>query len=923
MIKSNDQERNPVELLCEEFLERRRKGESPTIEEYASAHKSLQKEIRSLFPTMLAMEEVKGSSVSAGSRPICLSVDRLEQLGDYRVVKEIGRGGMAIVYEAEQQSLRRRVALKVFPDQLFEDTAQLQRFEREARTVASLHHQNIVPVFGSGQENGMHYFVMQLLDGITLHQVIQELHEFAETRTIGFEPLRQIVSRWKKKSSAHTTCSQNASNDSAVEPLGELSFELNPNILESLSTRESKSAVQQIHFQRDKAYWQRVAEIGIQVADALDYAHRKGVLHRDIKPSNLILDGEWRTWVTDFGLAHEASLEPISKSGDLVGTLLYMAPERLNGTMDARSDIYSLGLTLYELLTFRPAYAGYGKGELRQQILNFEPPNPRAVSRDVPADLETIVLKAMAKDPASRYQSASEFSLDLRNFVEERPINARRASIFGRLKRWSRRNPAIACMSAVLLCCIVSSMAVVTFNWQRAVEEGNRAESNMNLALEGMERLLVRFEADWMEHPIAPDSSSVDGPTESRFVVSDRSVSILQEALLFYEEFAAQNTSNPHLQLETARAHRRVGVIYERLGQLEEAESAFQKELDTLLAIAPASKTQAVVVALAESRNRLAMVNNSLYKHHIASRILRNASSDLTSHLQAHGQSEDALYSLAKTQSNIGKVLWWMRVFPRSKQKHREAIAIFEQLVENSPRNVVYRLSLARAYRDYRFASFGQNEDSRNLQDSAATLLESLVHEFPDVPDYRCELGELLTGAAQFGQGSVDERVCFAERALTLVTQLADEYPRIPRYQAARARALWVSASQIAHSSLSEAELLHNASVELYLSLCKKYPDVNDYRMFAAQALVAQSKCKIKLGKTGDARIALEQAVQSQKDYLETRRNSIFGHQWLSDYLVELASLEREEGNEHRAEQLLLEAQTVRDSTRGGPFAAF
>ena len=208
-----------------------------------------------------------------------------------------------------------------------------------------------------------------------------------------------------------------------------------------------------------REYWRSVARVGVQVGDALAYAHAQGVLHRDVKPSNLLLDAKGNVWVTDFGLAKAADGEDLTHTGDIVGTLRYMAPECFNGQGDVRGDVYSLGLTLYELLTLRPAFVGKDRNELLAQVMHGEPPRPRSVNRDVPRDLETVVLKAIARDPgAPLSRAAAELADDLRRFVDDRPMRARRVGVMEQVWRWGRRNPAVAgLLLAVLLLLVVGT----------------------------------------------------------------------------------------------------------------------------------------------------------------------------------------------------------------------------------------------------------------------------------------------------------------------------------------------------------------------------------------------------------------------------------------------------------------------------------
>jgi hypothetical protein len=215
-----------------------------------------------------------------------------------------------------------------------------------------------------------------------------------------------------------------------------------------------------------------VAQFGVQVAEALDHAHTRGVLHRDIKPPNLILDPLGHIWITDFGLAKFDEGEDPSKSHDVVGTLRYMAPERFRGVSTRQCDVYALGATLYEMLTLRPAFRGKDQLQLIRQIENDPPVAPRAIDRKIPRDLETIVQKALAKSPGDRYESAGEMAGELRRFVENRPIKSRPIPLYQHVLRWCKREPGLAAASLtaaamVLIVAIGSPLAAWTFRDQR------------------------------------------------------------------------------------------------------------------------------------------------------------------------------------------------------------------------------------------------------------------------------------------------------------------------------------------------------------------------------------------------------------------------------------------------------------------------
>jgi serine/threonine protein kinase/predicted Zn-dependent protease len=383
---------------------------------------------------------------------------RPEQLGDYRILREVGRGGMGVVYEAVQESLGRHVALKVLPAQALLDPQRLARFRREAQAAARLHHTNIVPVFGVGEADGCAYYVMQFIRGRGLDQVLEELKKLRrEKATPAAAP--PVSAEARGLLTGRFTLAEGAAEGGSPAEKAPDSAPTAPLSGQSETTGLSEAG---------RGYWQSVARVGAQVAEALAYANAQGVLHRDVKPSNLLLDGAGTVWVTDFGLAKVHDAEGLTHTGDVVGTLRYMAPERFDGRADARSDLYALGLTLYELLTLRPAFDERERNKLIAQVMHAEPPRPAKVNPAVPRDLETVVLKAIARDPARRYQAAQELADDLRRFVDDRPIQARRVSRLEHAWRWSRRNPVIAGLSAALLLVLLTGAPVIVWKWLQA-----------------------------------------------------------------------------------------------------------------------------------------------------------------------------------------------------------------------------------------------------------------------------------------------------------------------------------------------------------------------------------------------------------------------------------------------------------------------
>ncbi len=365
-------------------------------------------------------------------------------LGDYRIIREIGRGGMGVVDEAEQVSLGRRVALKVLPAASAPDGRALGRFRHEALAAAGLHHPHIVPVHAVGSEGDAHFFAMQFIEGASLAAVLRGLRKQA-----GLEPALLAGTPALPATTAETD-PPGADTD---PPAGARPPDPAPPAAASLPGLSPRSP----------GYYREAARLARQAALALQHAHELGVVHRDVKPGNLLLDRTGELWVADFGLAKLPGSD-LTGAGDVLGTLRYMSPEQALGKaapIDGRTDVYSLGATLYELLALVPAFPGEDRQEVLRRVAAAEPLPPRRLERSVPVDLETVVLRAMAKEPAERYQSARELADDLGRFLEDRPVEARRPTAAQRLRKWAWRRRAVLAPAATVLFLLLTIFAIV------------------------------------------------------------------------------------------------------------------------------------------------------------------------------------------------------------------------------------------------------------------------------------------------------------------------------------------------------------------------------------------------------------------------------------------------------------------------------
>jgi serine/threonine protein kinase len=473
-----DQPNEPhMDALIEAFLDRYRRGERPSISEYLEKYPHLAERVRELYPVFMFLERLGAGAEEAAADGIAHFPDassgtgNLRQLGEYRIAREIGRGGMGVVYEAWQESLGRQVALKVLPLHSLTDERFLKRFRLEAHAAAKLQHPNIVPIFGIGEEGGIHYFAMQYIRGENVARLVREVARLTDgnlppseessgsgslstTIALGLMTGRYDPSLQEAQAQAPDDPSRSAQVDSrsrheeaATTDSSRGSAQLSP-----LARPEHLGAS---HAHESRAvYLQNVARIGQQVAGALSYAHGQGILHRDIKPSNLLIDGRGWPWITDFGLAKVEGIGDLTQSGEVVGTLAYLPPERFRGASDARSDVYGLGLTLYELLTLHRPFAEMDRAVLMQKVVAEMPPRSRDLDARIPPALDAIVMRAIEKDPGRRQQTAAEFERELAMFLAGEPVVGPRKAIVVRgsfAPRTRRAAVAAAILIVVLL----------------------------------------------------------------------------------------------------------------------------------------------------------------------------------------------------------------------------------------------------------------------------------------------------------------------------------------------------------------------------------------------------------------------------------------------------------------------------------------
>ncbi|MBX3420063.1 MAG: protein kinase [Pirellulaceae bacterium] len=631
-----------LEAIIEQFTTQLRAGEFPSIAHYQQQYPELAEEIHELLSSIAIIEQLKSASETRTELRHSLdSVQHLKRIGNYKILHEIGRGGMGVVFAAVHESLGRQVAIKVLPTPLLDGSKHVQRFKREAQSAARLHHTNIVSVYGAGEGEGFHYYVMDFVNGHSLSTVIADLR------------------RASQAAAGESTSSQPA--DTAFASL------------------------------RDPAVRYRwAATVAAQLSDALEYAHSADILHRDIKPANILLDQRGAVWITDFGLAKDGSqAEPLTRTGDVVGTPQYMPPESLEGKYDRRSETYAVGLVLYELVTLQPAFSGSSPAELIRAIAGGSSPSIRKSAQAIPSDLATLIDKAIAREPQLRYQSAAELKQDLLAFVQDRPISARRPSVLESLRRWSRRNPLSASLSAVsaaLLVLVAATASIGYWSTTKALDEQaeisrsllqqktetdsarhqaeenlvqmraqyDRAESNVALTLTAFEEMFKQLIARGNQATVESDLDTLRELSGVETSLTRQDAEFLDRMVAFYEKFAALNADNERLALESARAYRRVGNIYQLVAQVEPAIEAYEKSLRLLpTAGADAAAEKDLLLARVQTQNELATAQRRAGKHLVAQET-NQRSIELLEQSPAIQQDRELRLELARTLSAMG-----------------------------------------------------------------------------------------------------------------------------------------------------------------------------------------------------------------------------------------------------------------------------
>ena len=719
-----------------------------------------------------------------------------KQLGDFQLQKEIGRGAMGVVYEARQLSLDRTVAVKVLPFAAVLDPQQIARFRTEAQAAAQLHHPHIVPVFGVGQERGVHFFAMQFIQGQSLDAAIAELRALAGKALL--EPGRSTG---------------NAAN---------------------FSTQVAVTSRSHVH---------AATRLASEAASALHHAHENGVVHRDVKPSNLLIDAQGKLWITDFGLARMQAGVGVTATGDVVGTLRYMSPEQAagkNALVDARSDVYSLGATLYELLTLQPVHPGDDRQQLLTEIATNEPTSLRKLNPAIPFDLETVVNKALSKDIANRYSTAGEFADDLQRFLAGKPTHAKRPTLMDRSVKWAVRHRRVAAASALVLAMLagLSTFSAWRISGEQQLTQEALQQSQQNLQSAEKHFAQARQVVDRFGGQLAGELAALPGSEPIRR-------KLLVDTLSYYREFLKQAEADDQISdvycADVAETAFRAAVIAQQLGDRSQARQLYEQARDHWLALLEVKSADAQVlsnlakcdnnraelfshagkldlarkayatsiarlqqltekhsdggvnsgeytVTLAETLSNLGLLEAKDSRHEVAESYLVQSIKILETHA-GENKSDRSQHDLAIAFNNLSFVLRQSKP-TQSLEACERARAILETLATNHPREREYRSDLAQCLSNEAalHSTSGNTSAARTAYLTAIKLQRQLVRQAPGMPEYRGNLAVSINNLAQLTDSANSEQALqYFDDALEVAALLAGDYPQEPEFASLQA----------------------------------------------------------------------------------------------------------------------------------------
>ncbi len=902
----NDQQMERLGEILDELLVQAEAGKIADVDGACERHPDLSHAIRHYVRSMQLLHKAAHGHLSGsqdGSRIKLLNAPE-RQLGDYRLVREIGRGGMGIVYEAEQISLARRVALKILPFAAVLDARQIARFQNEAQAAASLHHPHIVPVYAVGNERGTYYYSMQYIDGQTLEYAVEEIRRGSESslQALNSASRQQVhlrnaptlvalsdqnrcssVHRSRQVTEDHPEKKKNGSDQSAQQT-------------SPPSTVRMEANATTVHSVRNRDYIRRVAEIGVQAAEALHYAHQHGIVHRDIKPSNLMLDGRGDLWITDFGLALCSSSSSLTRPGDVLGTLRYMSPEQAAGRshlIDHRTDIYALGATLYELLTLQATVNADDRLEMLKQIELHQPVQLRRLNSAIPLDLENIVLKALSKNREERYETADELALDLNRFLAGQTPSARRPTLLDHSARWVRRHAKGVAVAGSALMITFVSFLVATMVLQAKNKEIAIAKSEAESHLIQANDAVFRFSHGLMHRlELLPGSEAVRLETA-------------RQAIDHFRAFAQYARENGVFQEEEAKAHMACGDLELQMGRPEAAIAYFQ-QADQLWQ--NLNRSSDVLTAQMICRNNLASALAQIGHLERARALLEQAvlehSVQPVDTATDVAISNDLLETRALLNLNLGHVLIELDKRDAARARFHQAIALANS-ASRTPRHLVSARTNQRASELYGVESLlvtgltqaaeltDDSVQARQLIDKAHAIGQQRLQMVPSdqCAQHELALTRLASGALWLSENEKEKATQEFRSAIDDLHELHILHPAIVRFEVDLATAL----NNLGQAELESEQfaLAESSFLESKGRLERLLPGSNDYWIASNLGGVLNNLAIVKerQGHIAQAEEYLNKAIEFQETALKKSPDSARCQEFLAEHRAQLARL--------------------------------
>jgi serine/threonine protein kinase len=744
------------------------------------------------------------------------------EIGPHVVLGEIARGGMGLVLRARHRELGRMVAVKLLLAGPFAAALDVQRFRREAEAVANLDHPHIVPIYEVGEYEGISWFSMKLMQS----SLAQHLHKTS------------------RLSSGSKTAPLSGRTRTGERSLGEVQTAPGARISSIEITQRGNDQPGATRFSDPTA----AAHLVVQIGRAVHYAHARGILHRDLKPANILLDENGQPHVSDFGLARRVSREAdngpcLTQTGAIVGTPAYMAPEQAaaHGEITVATDVYGLGAILYECLTDKPPFKAATPLETLRLVLDAEPVSPRILNPAVDADLETICLKCLNKEPGKRYGSAADLADDLERYLRGEPILARPVGRLARTARWVKRQPIVAALTAALVLAVAAGFGAVLSQWRRAEANFTLAERQRDeaqLALE--EARLARKRADEQtekhdrarlqadQHAAAAEASfrqahevvnefctRLSGKLGQVPGAQPLRLKLLESARQYYQSFVKKRGDDPALRLDLARTHSQIAHLSLALGDNREVLQEYRAAL---------------------------VIYRQLYRESPDDPVIQSGLAG-------------ALLNVASQQQNLQESL----------ATTDEALRFYRRFLTSHPndRRLAVGQAILLANRGTRFSNLRRLDEARVDLEAAAQQLEVLLEKYPDNDEVRYHLSSALDNYSGVLNRMREPALalCGELRAHELRMTWASHNPRDPGRQSALAALRWNLAICLRNVGLiDESEQLFSIILTTRRKLAAENPAMTLYQRDLVFSLKHQGAKQLADGRTAQAALTYEEA---------------------------------------------------------------